>query len=155
MCMQQIHNRVRSRIDGRPVHPGRILFESWMHPLDLSQNELARIMGVSARRVNEIVHGRRAITADSAVRLAKATGMTAHYWLALQADYEIERAMARAGQPRHVPPRTPPLTEEEQLDKGFDARMLAMQTPEFRDLVEWPRAGGDTEEPEEGHSPLR
>jgi addiction module HigA family antidote len=155
MLMQQIHNRVRSRIDGRPVHPGRILFESWMHPLDLSQNELARIMGVSARRVNEIVHGRRAITADSAVRLAKATGMTAHYWLALQSDYEIELVLARGGAPRHVAPRTPPLTEDEKLHKSHDARMLAMQTPEFRDMVEWPRIGDETEVPEEGHSPLR
>ena len=136
--MQQIHNRVRSRIDGRVVHPGRILFESWMHPLDLSQNELARIMGVSARRVNEIVHGRRAITADSAVRLAKATGMTAHYWLALQADYEIERALARAGEPRPaLAARTPPLTEDEKLDKNRDARLMAMEDPELRDLLDW------------------
>ena len=135
--MQQIHNRVRSRIGGKVVHPGRILYEDWMHPLDLSQNELARIMGVSARRVNEIVHGRRAITADSAVRLAKATGMTAHYWLALQADYEIERALARAAEPQPVRARTPPLTEDEQLDKTFDARTLAMHDPELRDMLDW------------------
>lgn len=141
--MQQIHNRVRSRIGGKVVHPGRILYEDWMHPLDLSQNELARIMGVSARRVNEIVHGRRAITADSAVRLGKATGMTPYYWLALQADYEIDRALKRAANPRPARARTPPLTEEEQLDKTRDARMLAMHDPELRDMLDWSEPGDE------------
>jgi len=84
---------IHSRINGVVVHPGRILFEEWMHPFDLSQNELARMMGCSARRVNEIVYGRRAITADSALRLSRCLGFAPHYWLHLQADYEIERAM--------------------------------------------------------------
>jgi addiction module HigA family antidote len=136
--MQQLHNRVRSRIDDRVVHPGRVLFEEWMHPLDLSQNELARMMGVSARRVNEIVNGRRAITADSAVRLAEAIGMTPHYWLALQADYEIERARKYDGGANHLRRRLAPLTEAQQVAKRNAAIALAVQQPELRDLVQWP-----------------
>ncbi len=84
---------IRSQINGNVVHPGRILLEEWMEPYGISQNELARIMGCSARRVNEIVNGRRAITADSALRLSHSFGFAPHYWLHLQADYEIERAM--------------------------------------------------------------
>jgi addiction module HigA family antidote len=87
---------VRSRLNGKVVHPGRILEAEWMRAFDLSQNELARMMKCSARRVNEIVNGRRAITADSALRLSACLGFAPHYWLHLQADYEIERAMRRS-----------------------------------------------------------
>ena len=86
-------NRIRSRLNGQVVHPGRILEAEWMRPFGLSQNELARMMKCSARRVNEIVNGRRSITADSALRLSACLGFGPHYWLELQADYAIELAM--------------------------------------------------------------
>ena len=74
-------------------HPGEILLRDFMQPYEISQNALARSLGVSARRVNEIVHGRRAITAATAVGLEAIVGPTAEFWMALQADYDI--AVAR------------------------------------------------------------
>jgi addiction module HigA family antidote len=81
---------VKSRWDNEVVHPGVILMQHYMLPADISQNELAFTMGVSPRRVNEIVHGKRAITADTAIRLQEVLGGTAHYWMYLQADYDLE-----------------------------------------------------------------
>ncbi|MGE5615536.1 MAG: HigA family addiction module antitoxin [Bacillota bacterium] len=86
---------VRSRIGNQVVHPGRILFDQFMQPFGIGQNALARRLGVSPRRINEIVLGRRAITADTAIRLAAAMGTTEHFWLQLQIDYELERAHER------------------------------------------------------------
>jgi len=86
---------VRSRIGNRLVHPGRILFDHFMAPFGISQNALARRLGVSPRRINEIVLGKRSITADTAIRLAAAMGTSEHYWLQLQIDYELERAHER------------------------------------------------------------
>ena len=82
---------VRSRIGNQIVHPGRILFDQFMYPFGITQNGLARRLGVSPRRINEIVLGRRAITADTAIRLAAAMGTSEHFWLQLQIDYELER----------------------------------------------------------------
>ena len=81
-----------------PVHPGEILLEEFLRPLGISQNRLAREMGVPPRRINEIVHGKRAITADTAVRLARALGTSEHFWLTLQADYDLTEAKARLGE---------------------------------------------------------
>ncbi|MFZ3323626.1 MAG: HigA family addiction module antitoxin [Usitatibacter sp.] len=77
------------------VHPGRILLESVLRPFEISQNALAGAMGVPARRINEIVLGKRAITADTAIGLEEVIGLPARYWMALQADCDI--AIARNG----------------------------------------------------------
>ncbi len=79
-------------------HPGEILLEEFLLPLGISQNRLAREMGVPPRRINEIVHGKRAITADTAVRLARALGTSEHFWLTLQADYDLTEAKERLGE---------------------------------------------------------
>ncbi|MEE4251227.1 MAG: HigA family addiction module antitoxin [Alcanivoracaceae bacterium] len=74
------------------VHPGDVLFEEFMQPLGISQNRLARAMCVPPRRINEIVHGERAVTADTALRLAHVLGTSPQFWLGLQADYDLEEA---------------------------------------------------------------
>ncbi len=75
-----------------PVHPGEILYEEFMKPHDISQNRLGRDLGVSARRINEIVHGKRSITADTALRLAHYFNTSAEFWLGLQSDYDLDIA---------------------------------------------------------------
>jgi addiction module HigA family antidote len=72
------------------VHPGEILLEEFLEPLAISQNKLARDIDVSPRRINEIVHGHRAITADTDLRLSRALGTSEGFWLGLQADYDLE-----------------------------------------------------------------
>ncbi len=78
------------------IHPGEVLLEEFLKPLGISQNKLARAMGVPPRRINEIVHGKRAITADTALRLARALGTSEQFWMGLQADYDLEEARRRA-----------------------------------------------------------
>jgi addiction module HigA family antidote len=73
-----------------PVHPGEILAEEYMQPLELSQNGLASSIGVPPRRINEIVHGRRRITADTSLRLARFFGTSERFWMNLQARYDLE-----------------------------------------------------------------
>ena len=75
-----------------PIHPGEILLEEFMKPRGLSQNALARALNVPPRRVNEIVLEKRAITADTALRLARYFGTTAEMWTGLQADYDLRLA---------------------------------------------------------------
>jgi addiction module HigA family antidote len=72
------------------IHPGEILLEEFLQPLGISQNFLARDIGVSPRRINEIVHGERSITADTDLRFSKALGTSEGFWLGLQADYDLE-----------------------------------------------------------------
>lgn len=74
------------------IHPGEVLLEEFLKPLGISQNRLARAMGVPPRRINEIVHGQRAITADTALRLARALGTSEQFWMGLQSDYDLEAA---------------------------------------------------------------
>lgn len=74
------------------IHPGEILLEEFLNPLGISQNRLARAMDVPPRRINEIVHGKRAVTADTALRLARALGTSEQFWMGLQADYDLEEA---------------------------------------------------------------
>ena len=74
------------------IHPGEALLEEFLKPLDISQNRLARAMGVPPRRINEIVHGQRAVTADTALRLARALGTSEQFWMGLQSDYDLETA---------------------------------------------------------------
>ena len=78
-----------------PVHPGEILLEEFMKPLGLSQTRLGRDLGVSPRRINEIVHGKRNVTADTALRLSRYFGSSAEFWLGLQADYDLDTASDR------------------------------------------------------------
>jgi addiction module HigA family antidote len=78
-----------------PVHPGEILREEFMQPLELSQTQLGRDLGVSPRRINEIVHGKRSITADTALRLSLYFGTSAEFWVGLQADYDLDLATDR------------------------------------------------------------
>ncbi len=73
-----------------PVHPGEILMEEFLKPLQISQNRLAVAIGVPPRRINEIVHGKRRITADTALRLARYFGTSARYWLNLQTRFDLE-----------------------------------------------------------------
>ena len=75
-----------------PLHPGEILFEEFLKPMSLSQNRLALDIRVPARRINEIVHGKRRITADTALRLAKYFDMSPQFWLGLQMDYDLDTA---------------------------------------------------------------
>ncbi|SHL63554.1 HigA family addiction module antitoxin [Rhodanobacter sp. OK091] len=73
-------------------HPGEVLLEEFLAPMGISQNALARAAGVPPRRINEIVLGKRGVTADTAVRLAAALGTSERFWLGLQADYDLEEA---------------------------------------------------------------
>ena len=75
-----------------PIHPGEILLEEFLKPMGISQNRLALDIRVPARRINEIVHGKRRITADTALRLAKYFDMSPQFWLGLQMDYDLDIA---------------------------------------------------------------
>lgn len=75
-----------------PIHPGEVLQEEFLKPMKLSQNRLALELGVSARRINEIVLGKRRVTADTALRLAQYFNMSAQFWLGLQMDYDLDVA---------------------------------------------------------------
>lgn len=81
----------------RPVHPGEVLLEEFLQPMNLSQNQLALALRVPARRINEIVHGSRRITADTALRLAHYFGMSPRFWLGLQMDYDLDVAEDEIG----------------------------------------------------------
>ncbi len=76
----------------KPVHPGKILQEEFLEPLGLSQNKLALALRVPARRINEIVLGKRRITADTALRLGRYFGMSARFWMNLQARFDLDTA---------------------------------------------------------------
>ena len=100
-----MHTRSKSQITtdvGRrlprnrpPTHPGDMLFEEFITPLHLTQTELARRLGVSYHRLNEIIKGRRSVTPDTAVRLSRVLGMSADFWLGLQLDWDLWYAMNR------------------------------------------------------------
>jgi addiction module HigA family antidote len=74
----------------QPIHPGEILMEEFLTPMGLSQNMLANDIGVPPRRINEIVHGKRRITADTALRLSRYFKMSPQFWLGLQMDYDLD-----------------------------------------------------------------
>ncbi len=75
------------------IHPGEVLLEEFLKPLKLSQNRLARELSVPPRRINEIVLGKRSVTPDTALRLARYFGTSERFWLGLQADFDLEEAM--------------------------------------------------------------
>ena len=80
-----------------PIHPGEVLMEEFLKPMNISQYRLAKDIHVPARRINEIVHGERAVSADTALRLARYFGSSAQFWLNLQASYDLERELDRIG----------------------------------------------------------
>jgi addiction module HigA family antidote len=80
-----------------PVHPGEVLLEEFLKPFGISQNRLAISIGVDTRRINGVVLCKRAITADTALRLAKYFGTSAKFWLGLQADYDLDIAEDQLG----------------------------------------------------------
>ncbi len=80
-----------------PVHPGEVLQEEFMTPLGITQYRLSKDVGVHPRRINEIVHGRRSVTADTALRISRYFGMSERFWLNLQASYDLEVQKDRLG----------------------------------------------------------
>ena len=81
-----------------PVHPGEILLEEFLKPLEVSQYQLAKEISVPARRINEIVHGQRRISADTALRLARYFGTSERFWMNLQTRYDLEIEKDRLGE---------------------------------------------------------
>jgi antitoxin HigA-1 len=79
----------------QPIHPGEILSEEFLKPLNLSQYKLAKDISVPARRINEIVHGKRSITANTALRLSRYFGVSERFWLNLQSRYDLETEKER------------------------------------------------------------
>ena len=73
-----------------PIHPGEILLEEFLQPMEISQYRLAKDIGVPPRRINEIVHGKRGISADTALRLSRYFGLSERFWMNLQARYDLE-----------------------------------------------------------------
>lgn len=73
-----------------PIHPGEILLEEFLRPMSISQYQLAKDVSVSARRINDIVHGKRSISADTAIRLSQYFGLSERFWLNLQTSYDLE-----------------------------------------------------------------
>ncbi len=81
----------------KPIHPGEVLLEEFLRPLRISQYRLAKDINVPARRINEIVHGNRRISADTALRLARFVGTSERFWINLQARYDLEIEKDRLG----------------------------------------------------------
>ena len=90
-----------------PVHPGEVLLEEFLKPLGLSQYRLAKDISVPPRRINEIVHGTRAVSANTALRLSRYFGLSERFWLNLQAHYDLDVERDRLGDrlEREVSPR--------------------------------------------------
>lgn len=84
--------------DFGPLHPGEVLLEEYLIPAGVSQNRLALNMRVPAQKINDIVNGRRAVTADTALRLSLATGTTPEFWLSLQMDYDLQVVEMKEGE---------------------------------------------------------
>ena len=92
-----------------PIHPGEILLDEFLEPMEVSQYRLAKDISVPARRINEIVHGKRGITADTALRLARYFGTTERFWMNLQTAYDISSIDAEKGRliEKEVPAPSP------------------------------------------------
>ncbi len=81
----------------RPIHPGEVLREEFLVPLDMSANRLAQVLGIPTNRITEIVGARRGVTADTALRLARAFGTTADFWMNLQKTHDLRKAEIELG----------------------------------------------------------
>jgi len=86
-----------ARKDFPPLHPGEVLLEEFLNPMGLSQHQLALNMRVSAQKINDIVHGKRGVSADTALRLARVLGTTPEFWMGLQSDFDLETASDALG----------------------------------------------------------
>ena len=93
--MSMAMNKVKNKL--KPVHPGEVIQEEFLIPLSLSQNRLALALGVPARRINEIVLGKRGVSADTALRLGWYFGNSPEFWLGLQMDYDLDVARIDSG----------------------------------------------------------
>ncbi len=80
-----------------PIHPGEVLMDEFLKPMNITQYRLAKDIHVPARRINEIVHGNRAVSADTSLRLARYFGLSPQFWLNLQASYDLETEIDRIG----------------------------------------------------------
>ncbi|NCJ06080.1 HigA family addiction module antidote protein [Synechococcales cyanobacterium C] len=80
-----------------PIHPGEVLLEEFLKPMNISQNQIALALRVPPRRINEIIHGKRRVTADTALRLAHYFNMSPRFWLGLQMDYDLDVAEDEIG----------------------------------------------------------
>jgi antitoxin HigA-1 len=92
MLHEQCRHYAMSTQRMSPVHPGEILLEEFMKPMGISQNALARALRVSPRRINEIIHGKRCISVDTALRLSRHFGTSVQFWIGLQDDYDLDVA---------------------------------------------------------------
>jgi addiction module HigA family antidote len=97
-----------------PIHPGEILLEEFLKPMKLSQSQLALAVGVHPRRINEVVLGKRAITANTALRLARFFGNSPQFWMGLQVDYDLETEKDAVGETLNKEVRVLETTRPEQ-----------------------------------------
>jgi len=86
-----------SKRELEPIHPGEILLEEFLNPMDITQYRLAKDISVDPRRINEIVHGKRGVSADTAIRLGHFFGMSPQFWLNLQSHYDLELLDMQSG----------------------------------------------------------
>jgi len=105
-----------------PVHPGEILLEEFLRPMGLSQNRLALNIGVPPRRINEIVLGKRSITADTALRLARYFGNSPQFWLGLQRDYDLDIAAEALGERLEREVQVSVMAREKRIPYGTSSR---------------------------------
>ena len=108
----------------RPVHPGEVLREEFLVPMDITPHGLSMALHVPAPRVNDIVRERRAVTADTAMRLAQFFGMSAEFWMGLQSDYELALTRAKLGKELKAikPYARPAATPQSPTDSSSDRR---------------------------------
>ena len=105
-----------------PVHPGEVLLEEFLRPMGLSQNRLALDIGVPPRRINEIVLGKRSITADTALRLARYFGNSPQFWLGLQRDYDLDIAAEALGERLEREVQVSVMAREKRIPYGTSSR---------------------------------
>jgi addiction module HigA family antidote len=115
-----------------PIHPGEVLLEEFLKPLNLSQNRLAIEIGVDTRRINEIVLGSRSVTADTALRLARYFGVSPQFWVGLQAEYDLDVAIDSLGDrlEREVRPRAMATPINRSVNPQGDAPRVLGRKPE-------------------------
>ena len=99
-----------------PIHPGEILGEEFLEPLGVTPHRLAKSIGVAPRRIHAIVHGQRAVSAETALLLSRFFGTSAEFWLGLQSQYDLDTAMDRIGSRLDAIPRGVPAPEDADLE---------------------------------------
>ncbi len=120
------------------IHPGEILLEEFLNPMGISQNRLANAISVSPRRINEIVLGKRSVTADTALRLAKVFGTSVQFWMGLQAEYELrEVRIIISEQLKHLQPivETKPVPALRITETSFERYGLKIMSKPRKEVV--------------------